>query len=97
MDEPLYVNTFSNQQEKLQKIHLLYLKLRRKAKLAKDKFIVNLEHIQHVNPVSLLLTLNMYRSSCCQMFFKIGALKKIAIFTREQLLHRSLFLIKLQT
>ena len=87
---------FFKWQENFQTIHLLYSKLTRKSKLAKNTFIVNLDHIQCVNPVSLLLTLNMYRSSRWQMFFKIGTLKYFVIFTGKQLCW-SLFLINLQT
>ena len=48
------------------------------------------------HPVHSATSLNKYRSSHSQMFFKIGVLKKSAHFTRKHLCW-SLFLIKLQT
>ena len=48
------------------------------------------------HPVHSATSLNKYRSSRSQMFFKIGVLKKFAHFTRKHLCW-SLFLITLQT
>ena len=48
-------------------------------------FIVKLLHVEHLKYLEIMVSLFRFKSSCSQMFFKIGVLKKFSIFAGKHL------------